>query len=224
MLQKIRHQLQELSRRRREKWLQRDVVKAREKAYLEVFGLTTRQVQDWFDKPFDINFSSPMPTYPAFYLMDDEKIFAVSGAFQIPSDQAEAILKIAAQDYRVVGQNQYMQAEDSARRLLLWARPNHFNGTRIGITTNDLDVCRRVIAYRPSPLRPWEAFPELADYGIGFLQGNIEYWWLTDWDPYWDSLTPAEQEAFMTTVPAPWKAAFWRYCGEGRGLFEKRGN
>lgn len=52
---------------------------------------------------------------------------------------------------------------------------------------------------------PWEAFPDYEVASSAWRQGIGEYWWNTEWAPFWNSLTSAVLQEYLTKTVAPLK-------------------
>lgn len=58
-------------------------------------------------------------------------------------------------------------------------------------------------ARQGAPPPPWEIFPGYPRDSSGWRQGDGEFWWNEIWAPYWNPLSKAQREAYLTNFPPP---------------------
>lgn len=182
--------------------------------------MSLEEAQAMFSRPLDDEAFRSLRGYPEFLDLRDRSMEAVSTGLHLLPEKMSTVREVVTQGYEPIGKNTYAGCTDAGNRLIFHTY-EQFNGICAGISTNDVEVCRRVIAMGLQPPEPWVAFPELAETAFGFLQGNIEYWWYVYWEPYWESLDKDAQEAFLAGATNAWQACFWRHLGEGREIFEE---
>jgi len=205
---------------RAERRRQREVEQILQRTYRSVCGMSLEDVQAMFNRPLDDEVFLSLGGYPQFLDLRDRSMEAVNTGLHLLPEKIPALREGVTRGYDLIGKNVY------ARRgvqgdFLIFDAYEQFNGICADISTNDVEVCRRVIAMNLRPPEPWVAFPELAETAFGFLQGNIEYWWYVYWEPYWESLDKDKQDAFLAGATDAWQACFWRHLGEGREIFEE---
>ncbi|WP_066736223.1 hypothetical protein [Cupriavidus sp. D384] len=206
--------------KRAQRQLRRDVERTLQRAYRAVCGISLEEAQAMFSRPLNDEAFQSLGAYPQFLDLRDRSMEAVSTGVHLLPEKVPALREVVTQGYDLIGRNTYAGRTDAGNRLIFHTY-EQFNGICAGISTNDVEVCRRVIAMGLQPPAPWVAFPELAETAFGFLQGNIEYWWYVYWEPYWESLDKDKQEAFLAGATDAWQACFWRQVGEGREIFEE---
>jgi hypothetical protein len=63
------------------------------------------------------------------------------------------------------------------------------------LASDDLDVITALQYKRFEPQLPSESFPSIDLEGLGSLQGDMEYWWVNLWFPFWQALSLERQSA-----------------------------
>lgn len=206
--------------KRAQRRLRRDVERTLQRAYRSVCDMSLEEVQAMFSRPLDDGAFQSLQGYPEFLDLRDRRMEAVSTKLHLLPNKVAALRDVVTLGYDLIGKNTYAGCDDTGNRLIFHTY-EEFNGICAGISTNDVEVCRRVMAMDLAPPAPWVAFPELAESAFGMMQGNMEYWWLVYWAPYWESLDKDKQEAFLANANTAWQACFWRHAGEGREVFEE---
>jgi hypothetical protein len=82
--------------------------------------------------------------------------------------------------------------EPIGKKVMLFLHPS-FSGTVVSCASDDLDVLEALQQTRLDPPLPADSFPWIDPEGLGSLQGDIEYWWMHLWLPFWVSLNQEEQ-------------------------------
>lgn len=80
------------------------------------------------------------------------------------------------------------------RKMVLFLHPS-FAGTVVSFASDDLDVLEALQQTKLEPPLPADSFPWIDPEGLGSLQGDLEYWWMHLWLPFWVSLNQEEQLA-----------------------------
>lgn len=80
------------------------------------------------------------------------------------------------------------------RKMVLFLHPS-FAGTVVSFASDDLDVLEALQQTKLEPPLPADSFPWIDPEGLGSLQGDVEYWWMHLWLPFWVSLNQEEQLA-----------------------------
>jgi hypothetical protein len=219
-LKRILEVLGELRPMHPEKRARRDRERSLQRAYRAICGISLEDVQAMFGRPLDDEAFQSLGAYPRFLDLRDRSMEAVSTGVHLLPEKIQPLREVVTLGYDLVGKNTYAGRTDAGNRLIFHTY-EEFNGICAEISTNDLEVCQRVMAMDLAPPAPWVAFPELAESAFGMMQGNMEYWWLVYWAPYWESLDKDKQEAFLANANTAWQACFWRHAGEGREVFEE---
>lgn len=84
--------------------------------------------------------------------------------------------------------------DHSGKKVMLFLHPS-FAGTIVSFASDDLDVLDVLQQTRLEPPLPADSFPWIDPEGLGSLQGDVEYWWMHLWLPFWVSLNQEEQLA-----------------------------
>lgn len=208
--------------KRAQRRLRRDVERTLQRAYRSVCDMSMEEVQAMFSRPLDDGAFQSLQGYPEFLDLRDRRMEAVSTGLHLLPARISAVRDVVTRGYDLIGKNTYA-ARDNPRNRLIFHTYEQFNGVCVGISTNDVEVCRRVIALDLEPLEPWVAFPELAETAFGMLMGNIEYWWNEYWDPFWESLSPEGREAYLSRANKPWRSRI-EADESMRELYRKREN
>ncbi|HGY1013661.1 TPA: hypothetical protein ACNUUK_001941 [Aeromonas salmonicida subsp. smithia] len=78
--------------------------------------------------------------------------------------------------------------------MVLFLHPS-FAGTVVSFASDDLDVLEALQQTKLEPPLPADSFPWIDPEALGSLQGDMEYWWMHLWLPFWVSLNQEEQLA-----------------------------
>ncbi|ATY81328.1 hypothetical protein CVS42_11135 [Aeromonas veronii] len=84
--------------------------------------------------------------------------------------------------------------DHSGKKVMLFLHPS-FAGTIVSFASDDLDVLEALQQTRLAPPLPADSFPWIDPEALGSLQGDVEYWWMNFWLPFWVSLNQEEQLA-----------------------------
>ncbi|MFL9590442.1 hypothetical protein ACKC5O_00475 [Aeromonas schubertii] len=136
-------------------------------------------------------YPTPMPP--------DTGIDAYLVRFLASESSLERLIKTLAQiGYRVLpGLDTQVIARSgghSGKKVMLFLHPS-FAGTIVSFASDDLDVLDALQQTRLEPPLPADSFPWIDPEGLGSLQGDVEYWWMHLWLPFWVSLNQEEQIA-----------------------------
>ncbi|HEA3088986.1 TPA: hypothetical protein RVR74_001274 [Aeromonas salmonicida] len=80
------------------------------------------------------------------------------------------------------------------RKMVLFLHPS-FAGTVVSFASDDLNVLEALQQTKLEPPLPADSFSWIDPEGLGSLQGDVEYWWMHLWLPFWVSLNQEEQLA-----------------------------
>jgi hypothetical protein len=135
----------------------------------------------------------PTPTPP------DAGVDAYLVRFLASESSFEKLIKILAQigylilpelDTQVIARS----GDHSGKKVMLFLHPS-FAGTIVSFASDDLDVLEALQQTKLEPPLPADSFPWIDPEGLGSLQGDVEYWWMYLWLPFWVSLNQEEQLA-----------------------------
>lgn len=136
-------------------------------------------------------YPTPMPL--------DTGIDAYLVRFLASESSLESLIKTLAQigylvlpelDTQVIARS----GDHSGKKVMLFLHPS-FAGTIVSFASDDLDVLDALQQTRLEPPLPADSFPWIDPEGLGSLQGDVEYWWMHLWLPFWVSLNQEEQLA-----------------------------
>lgn len=82
--------------------------------------------------------------------------------------------------------------DPASKKVMLFQHPS-FAGTIVSFASDDLDVLEALQQTRLEPPLPADSFPWIDPESLGSLQGDIEYWWMHLWLPFWLSLSQEKQ-------------------------------
>ncbi|MGY3901184.1 hypothetical protein ACW5XF_01750 [Aeromonas lusitana] len=84
--------------------------------------------------------------------------------------------------------------ERGSKKVMLFLHPS-FAGMLISLASDDFDVIATLQQKKFEPPLPSESFPSIDPGGLGSLQGDMEYWWVNLWFPFWQALSLERQSA-----------------------------
>ncbi|VWB87109.1 hypothetical protein BME24068_04148 [Burkholderia metallica] len=137
--------------------------------------------------------SESFPDYPGAVWIGGlgVKAFCVTQDVEVEQFPAFADLVVAGRER--VGPRQF--ARDGAIHAF-FSGVDRYSGKQVNLLSNDVELVRLVSAAGFNPPPPWLAWYELGAL-IYNLQGDAQYWYENVWDRYWESLSLAEQDAFI---------------------------
>ena len=72
-----------------------------------------------------------------------------------------------------------------------------FKGTAVRLLTNSLNLLRAIDALHFTQPPPWVVFPHIDPDTLGSMQGDIDFWWLVYWGPFWSAASASERAEYM---------------------------
>ncbi|WP_151069637.1 hypothetical protein [Cupriavidus oxalaticus] len=214
----------------REIRIHRRIAEERNRALRARFGRSLEELQGIFARPLDAAQISAIENrlfrYPEISsLLSRVGINAFYAHFQLESSRVHEFMSIVDVGFDKIDENLYMKRSDNEAGdfFIVVAFGSEFSGSVVSMMANDISVFDRIEVNNSSPPPPWVAFPELREpRKLGFLQGDIEYWWDNYWSPFWESLTAEEREEYLRSRGATeeWKSCIWLHGREARELLE----
>ncbi|WP_161940242.1 hypothetical protein, partial [Cupriavidus necator] len=158
-------------------------------------------------------------------LLPGAGINAFYAHFQLESDKVHGFIEGIKTGFDKIDEHLYTRrsGNEVGDFFISIALNDEFSGSIVSMMTNDVSVFCRIAVANSGPPPPWVAFPEISEpLKLGFLQGDIEYWWDNYWSPFWESLTAEEREAYLGRRGATkeWKRCIWLHGREARELLE----
>ena len=193
------------------KLLDMRINRARTRALECIFNTTHKELRHNFLVAPPGFLDSKPPVFPSAQYLGDIDIKATVTTFQIEQQQIPVINGvIEGCGFVSVRPGIYVgnRSEYDIRKVQLTIT-NRFGGAVVSVLSNDMDVLWKLHGAQLNPPPPWIAFPDIDPDSLGSLQGVIEYWWTTFWNPFWDTLDSAKQDEFLHDRNA---TLAWREC------------
>ncbi|WP_157660210.1 hypothetical protein [Burkholderia ubonensis] len=137
--------------------------------------------------------SESFPDYPGALWMGDLVVRAFCVTQDVEVEQFPVYVNLVVVGRERVGPRQFVR--DGSTHTF-FSSADHYSGKKVSLLTNDVELVRSVSASGFNPPPPWLAWYELGSL-IYNLQGDAQYWYENVWDRYWESLSLAEQDAFI---------------------------
>ncbi|KVU75283.1 hypothetical protein WK73_13730 [Burkholderia ubonensis] len=137
--------------------------------------------------------SESFPDYPGALWMGDLGVRAFCVTQVVEVEQFPVYVNLVVVGRERVGPRQFVR--DGSTHTF-FSSADHYSGKTVSLLTNDVELVRSVSASRFNPPPPWLAWYELGSL-IYNLQGDAQHWYENVWDRYWESLSLAEQDAFI---------------------------
>ncbi|WP_144062274.1 hypothetical protein [Cupriavidus sp. GA3-3] len=208
----------------------RRIAEERNRALRARFGRSLEELKGLFSRPLDMVRISATEKRPSRYpeissLLPGTGINAFYAHFQLESNKVHELIEGIKNGFDKVDEHLYIRrsGNEAGDFFISIAFSNEFSGSIVSMMTNDTSVLDRIVVANSSPPPPWVAFPEISEpLKLGFLQGDIEYWWDNYWSSFWESLTAEEREAYLGRHGATeeWKRCIWLHGREARELLE----
>ena len=125
-------------------------------------------------------------TYPQKHDLIDKNIYAYKVNMMITKNGLITLKKILIKYFPLNFDN--INNKPIVHEGIAIALTNEFNGTVMYLITNNINLLNDIDLAKLSPPPPWIVFPNEDPRGLGSMQGDMEYWFLNHWDPFWNSL------------------------------------
>lgn len=181
----------------------------RSNTFERLFGLGTNALRQTYGDSASRSLCQPDIAYPPVQNLAEAGINAFFAQFQTRESDAAPVVQAATRGYEPAGGAVYSKVAGGAQFHIHLSRAPRFAGVVVSLVSDDAGVFHRIAEHTFSPPPPWVVFPHLDPLGLGPLQGDVAYWWHRFWSPYWNSLTPTERDAYLTSNNA---SADWADC------------
>lgn len=181
----------------------------RSNTFERLFGLDTKALRQTYSGPRRRPLRQPDIAYPAVQNLAEAGISAFFAQFQVRESDAASLVQATTHGYEPAGGVAYSKFAEGAQLHIHLSRAPKFAGVVVSLVSDDAEVFQRIAEHSFSLPPPWSVFPHLDPLGLGALQGDVAYWWSHFWRPFWNSLSPAEQEAYLISNNA---SADWANC------------
>lgn len=135
-------------------------------------------------------------TYPSFSLMKGKGFFAYFSRFMVKFEDLPKIEKLVVQCFHKYDLQDKERIYDHGK-ILCYYRFNELNNLAVDIITNDNGFISNLMGLKIEPPSPDAVFPHLDLDSYGSLQGELEFWWDTYWEPFWNSLTEETRNKYI---------------------------
>lgn len=174
----------------------RRIEKANVAEFETIFGKTLVQLQNVFSAGPDDLGGEPLPAYPGARFLGELGLNAFGQTHHIEVEQFPRFLNLVRQGRHEVAWLHHNRESGGVTYSTLLSSDSRFAGRAVRVLSNDIDLIRAFHAEGFHPPPPWIAWYEQGPF-IHATQGDLEYWFLYVWDRYWESLSLAEQDAFL---------------------------
>ncbi|WP_419685629.1 hypothetical protein ACN22W_00040 [Burkholderia theae] len=137
--------------------------------------------------------SESFPDYPGAVWMGNLGVEAFCVMQDVEVQQFPVYVNLVVAGRERVGPRQFVR--DGSIHAFL-SGVDRYSGKQVNLLTNDVELVRSVSAAGFNPPPPWLTWYELGSL-IYNLQGDAQYWYENVWDRYWESLSLADQDAFI---------------------------
>ena len=192
--------IEQFSISRQETRLRKKIAKDRLNALPGVFRTSMEALEKAFSKAID----DLHIDYPRVDTLSYPELHAFLVTLHLEVGAFPSFVKLLREGRGSISSNHYER--DGAHTFM--AHGDEFSGKSVRLLTNDLRLIEALSSARFRPPPPWIVW-----YDVGpcpYNQGNPEYWTLSVWIPYWNSLSVAERETFL----AEWREETRAYLSE----------
>ena len=171
----------------------RELFEQQQMAIEELFEADLTYLRETFAGTPETLQSESFPDYPGAVWTGGLGVKAFCVTQDVEVEQFPIYVKLVAAGRVRVGPRQF--ARNGAIHAF-FSGVDRYSGKQVSLLTNDVELVRSVSAAGFNPPPPWLAWYELGSL-IYNLQGDAQYWYENVWDRYWESLSLAEQHAFI---------------------------
>ncbi|MCA8120078.1 hypothetical protein LGN07_15255 [Burkholderia cepacia] len=163
-----------------------------DKELQRIFGRLPEDLRRVFGDAAVISRLDNLPKYPSVRYLGDAGFHAFVWAQHMEFPAFPRFLRVVSEGREDVN---FMQFEKGEHTTFL-ASSREFTGRNVYLLTNDAGLIDELARHQFSPTPPWIAYPELGPFAA-YTQGEEEYWFITVWLPFWNSLSPSERDAYI---------------------------
>ncbi|AOK57681.1 hypothetical protein WM29_00120 [Burkholderia ubonensis] len=178
---------------RESKRISRALFEEHKTAAARLFDTNLDVLRTTFESTLTTLQSASLPNYPGAVWMGHIGVNAFGMTQDIEVEQFPVYFNLVVAGRARVGPRQFVR--DGSIHTF-FSSTDHYSGKKVSLLTNDVELVCSVSASGFSPPPPWVAWYELGSL-IHNLQGDAQYWYENVWDRYWESLSLAEQDAFI---------------------------
>ncbi|QRR08579.1 hypothetical protein FPJ27_19680 [Burkholderia sp. MS455] len=171
----------------------RELFEQQQMAIEELFEADLTYLRETFAGTPETFQSESFPDYPGAVWMGGLGVKAFYVTQDVEVEQFPVYVNLVAAGMVRVGPRQF--ARDGSIHAF-FSGVDHYSGKQVSLLTNDVELVRLVSAAGFNPPPPWLAWYELGSL-IYNLQSDAQYWYEDVWDRYWESLSLADQDAFI---------------------------
>ncbi|KVQ84764.1 hypothetical protein WM24_21115 [Burkholderia ubonensis] len=180
-------------RERESRRISRSLFEEHKTAAARLFDTNLNVLRKTFESTLTTLQSASFPNYPGAVWMGHIGVNAFGVTQDIEVEQFPVCFNLVVAGKEQVGRCQFNRG--GATHTFFFSA-DRFSGKTVSMLTDDVELIRAVSAARFNPPPPWIAWYELGSL-IHSLQGDSQYWYENVWDRYWESLSLAEQDAFI---------------------------
>ncbi|WP_321787108.1 hypothetical protein [Burkholderia pyrrocinia] len=171
----------------------RELFEQQQMAIEELFEADLTYLRETFAGTPETLQSESFPDYPGVVWMGGLGVKAFCLTQDIEVEQFPVYVNLVVAGRERMGPRQFVR--DGSIHAF-FSGVDRYSGKQVSLLTNDVELVRSVseVGFNPPP--PWLAWYELGSL-IYNLQGDAQYWYENVWDRYWESLSLAEQDAFV---------------------------
>ncbi|KAB0641025.1 hypothetical protein WT19_17850 [Burkholderia stagnalis] len=189
----LKRMFEQFVRERQNRRIERALLEEHKEAAVRLFDTNLDALRKPFASTPATLQSTPLPSYPGAMWMGHIGINAFSVTQDIEVEQFPVYFNLVAAGRERVGQHQFVS--DGSTHTF-FGSADRCSGKKVNLLTNDIELVRSVSVSEFNPPPPWLAWYELGSL-IYNLQGDAQSWYENVWDRYWESLSLAEQDAFI---------------------------
>ncbi|KVN26757.1 hypothetical protein WT11_30245 [Burkholderia stagnalis] len=171
----------------------RELFEERKSAIERLFEVELTYLRETFSGTPVTAQSESFPGYPGVVWMGDIGIRAFGVTQDVEVEQFPVYVNLVVAGRERVSPRQFVRGGSIHT---FFSSGDHYSGKKVSLLTNDVELVRAVSAAGFNPPPPWLAWYELGSL-IYNLQGDAQCWYENVWDRYWESLSLAEQDAFV---------------------------
>lgn len=144
--------------------------------------------------------------YPWVRSLDSVGLGAYQMAFMPCSDSLARLHRlIESQGFvtEVARIERFVTLKNAQGAVLSFREQEEFDGRVVILVTSSAALVQAVRDLQITPPAPWVVFPDFNPEGLGNMQGSLQWWWDTYFQPFWESLDAPAKQAFLQPRNAP---------------------
>lgn len=189
----LKRMFDQFLRERESKRISRALFEEHKTAALRLFDTNLDVLRKTFESTLTTLQSASLPSYPGAVWMGHIGVNAFGMTQDIEVEQFPVCFNLVVAGRERAGPSQFVR--DGSIHTF-FSSTDHYSGKKVSLMTNDVELVHLVSASEFNPPPPWLVWYELGSSNCN-LQGDAQYWHENVWDRYWESLSLAEQDAFI---------------------------